>query len=59
MFDNFETVLKIQWVNEHKHSALVYFEDIVSAVRVVSFCNFNLVNGKILKINFVDEDNLR
>ena len=58
MFDNFETVVKISWVEETKNSIIAYFEDVIAAVRVVCFCNHNLLNGRVLRINFIDEENL-
>ena len=59
IFQNFEKVEKIYFLNHSRNSALCFFENIEAAVRIL--CNFKNVNvvDKSLKINFANEGLVR
>lgn len=59
LFETVESVLDIYYLNESKNSALVFFESLDQAVKILCmFKNMTLID-KNLKINFANQNLVR
>ena len=59
LFESFERVVQIYYVNESKNSALCFFSSVEAAIHILCvFKNMNVVD-KSLKINFANESLLK